>query len=588
MMSNSVETVVESTNVSQSLKVNLARNVLLLLSPRWKKTKNGLRNSKKERLRLPFLMGLVVALWVVIYVVFVKALAYFAAEEMFGTIAATKLLSMILVTFTFVLVISNIITTFSSFYLSNDLEFIMAGPAPSNALFSARFVETLVDSSWMVLVFGFPVFMAYGTVFSAPWSFYLLSLAALSCLLVLTTSGAIIVVQTLVRTFPVRRLRDLFVFVGILIFIGVYLIFRMIRPEEFLNPEGFASIMDYLSIMSESSSPLLPTTWIMQILKPYITGYGFEEVNFFLAVMVLAATAAFRLAGHNHGAVHFYGYSKAMESKGARLSKSRAVALLDRLLSRILERSTARLVMKETLLMARDWGRLSQLLLLLALILVYLYNFSVLPSLDSPEANMFLKNTIAFLNIGLAGFVLSSLGVRFLFPAITAEGRAFWILKGSPIALRRILWVKFFFYLVPMLLLGLFLAIMTNWILDLGTFMFAVSTFTVAFLTIGITSLSIGMGVLHADLKEADPNQAFAGFGGLLTMIYSALAVAGVILLEAYPVYRIVVTQHFQRSLKLPDYLVIAICFAGAVGVAVFLVVKPLRAGLKQITELEI
>jgi ABC-2 type transport system permease protein len=568
--------------------MTLIRNIALLLSPRWKKTVNRLKNSKKDRLRLPFLVGLVAGLWIVIYVVFVKALIYFTAEEMFGTIAATKLLSMILVTFTFVLIISNIITTFSAFYLSNDLELIMAGPAASNAVYSARFIETVSDSSWMVLVFGFPVFLAYGRVFSAPWSFYLLSLVSFSCLLMLTTAGAIFIVQSLVRTFPVRRLRDLFVFVGILIFIGIYLIFRMIRPEEFLNPEGFASIMDYLSIMSESSSPLLPTTWVMLVLKPYITGYGFEEIGFYLALLVFGAVAAFRLSGHNHEAVHFYGYSKAMESKGARLSKSRTVAVLDKLLIRVLERSTARVVMKELLLMARDWGRLSQLLLLLALILVYLYNFSVLPSLDSPEATMFLKNTIAFLNIGLAGFVLSSLGVRFLFPAITSEGRAFWILKGSPIPLKRILWVKFFFYLVPMLILGLFLVIMTNWILGLAPFIFAVSTVTVALLTVGITSLSIGMGVLHADLKEADPNQAFSGFGGLLTMIYSALGVASIILLEAYPIYRIVATQYFQRNLSPTDYALIITCFTGAIAVAAFLIVQPLRAGMKQITELEI
>ncbi len=50
------------------------------------------------------------------------------------------------------------------------------------------------------------------------------------------------------------------------------------------------------------------------------------------------------------------------------------------------------LVIKETLLMARDWGRLSQLLLLLALIMVYLYNFSVLPKLDAPEIATFLRN----------------------------------------------------------------------------------------------------------------------------------------------------------------------------------------------------
>ncbi|MGB6065610.1 MAG: hypothetical protein WBG50_12445 [Desulfomonilaceae bacterium] len=563
-------------------------NVLLLLSPRWKKLRNRLRVSGHDRLRYVFLAALVAIFWTAIYVVFVKALTYFTAEEMFGTVAATKLLSMLLMTFAFVVIISNMITTFSTFYLSEDLELIMAAPIPGPSLYTARFIETLVDSSWMVLVFGFPVFLAYGKVFNAAWSFYALSAVGFLCLMVITTAAAVFVMQILVRAFPVRRLRDIFVLVGVLIFIGLYLLFRMMRPEEFLNPAGFASVMDYLSIMSESSSPLLPTTWIMETLRPYISGQGFDQIPFFLALLVSAAVAAFRLAGHNHQAIHFQGYSKAMESKGARLSQSRFIDFFGRFLSRFFDRVTVRLTLKETLLMARDWGRLSQLLLLLALITVYLYNFSVLPSLDSPAATMFLKNAIAFLNIGLAGFVLSSLGVRFLFPAISAEGRAFWIVKGSPVGLRKILWVKFYFYLAPMLALGLFLVIMTNRLLELGFVISTVSTVTMAFLTVGITSLSIGMGVTYADFKQVDPNRAFTGFGGVLTMIYSALAVTTVILLEAFPVYRIVLTGYLRESLNMRDYCLIGGCFLGALTVALFVIIQPMRAGLTRITELEI
>ena len=219
------------------------------------------------------------------------------------------------------------------------------------------------------------------------------------------TAAAIFFVQNLVKTFPIRRLRDLFVFIGLMIFIAIYLLFRMMRPEDFLNPEGFASVMDYLSIMSESSSPLLPTTWLISMLRPYITGNGFEEIPLFLGLLVSGAVVAFRLGGHSHELIYFQAYSRAVESRGARLSKSRLIALFGRMLSRFMDRSTVHLILKETLLMARDWGRLSQLFLLLALILVYLYNFSVLPTLDSPDFAMFLKSTIAFLNIGLAGFV---------------------------------------------------------------------------------------------------------------------------------------------------------------------------------------
>ncbi len=564
------------------------RDVLLLLSPRWKKFRNKLRNPGRDKLRFPFLMGLIVVLWLVIYVVFVKSLAYFTAEEMFGNIAAMKLLSMILLTFVFVVMISNVITSFSTFFLSEDLELIISGPIPGHHVYTARFIETMADSSWMVLVFGFPIFVAYGTVFSATWGFYALSFIGFLCLLVMATALGIFVVQALVRVFPVRRLRDLFVLVGILIFVGVYLLFRMVRPEEFLNPEGFASVTDYLSIMSEPASVWLPTTWMMLTLKPYITGFGYEEIPVFLGLLVLGAAMVYRLVGHVHEAGHVSGYSKAMESKGARLSKSRFIVVMGRVLSRFFEVPTVRLIVKETLLMARDWGRLSQLLLLLALIVVYLYNFSVLPSLDSPMLSFFFKNIIGFINIGLAGFVLSSLGVRFLFPAISSEGRAFWILKGSPVRLRKVLWVKFFFYLTPMLALGLFLVIMTNKILELGVFMSVISTITLGFLTTGLTSLSIGMGVIHADLKEVDPSRAFTGFGGLLTMIYGGLAVATVVLLEAFPVYRFLTAEFYSRNLGRLDYLIMGVCFALALAVALYLIIQPLRAGLNKIEQLEI
>ncbi|MFC1833772.1 hypothetical protein ACFL2Q_03435 [Thermodesulfobacteriota bacterium] len=561
---------------------------LLLLSPRWKKFRNNLKNPGNDRLRFPFIVGLVIALWLVIFVVCIKALTYFTSEEMFGTIAATKLLSMIVITFAFVLIISNIINTFSSFFLSDDLEFLMAGPIPAHCLYRARFIETLGDSSWMVLVFGFPIFLAYGYVFAAPVTFYLLSLVGFVCLVVMITSGAVLFVQVLVRAFPVRRLRDLFILVGILIFVGVYLLFRMIRPEEFLNPEGFATVMDYVSVMSEPSSPYLPTTWLAEILKPYVTGYGFHDIWFYLTLLVTGAWGGFRLVGHYHEISHSQGYSRALESRGARLSRSRLLDLMEKVLERFLETPTVRLVKKETLLMARDWGRLSQLLLLLALIVVYLYNFSVLPSLDNPVATMFLKNSVAFLNIGLAGFVLASLGVRFLFPAISAEGRAFWILKGSPVSLRKVFWVKFVFYLVPMMILGLFLVIMTNKLLGLGAYMSIVSTLTVALITVGVTSLSLGMGVIHADLKEADPNRVFTGFGALVTMLYAGLAVATIILLEAYPVFRVLTANYFGRTLSTSHYALIGLCFAGALVTCLYLIIKPLRVGLTRIMELEI
>ena len=47
------------------------------------------------------------------------------------------------------------------------------------------------------------------------------------------------------------------------------------------------------------------------------------------------------------------------------------------------------------------------------------------------------KKLIAFLNLVLAGLVIASVSVRFVFPSISLEGRAFWIAKTTPLADRR-------------------------------------------------------------------------------------------------------------------------------------------------------
>src|SRR6185503_7653140 len=86
---------------------------------------------------------------------------------------------------------------------------------------------------------------------------------------------------------------------------------------------------------------------------------------------------------------------------------------------------TRSLVVKDLKVFLRDTAQWSQLLLLVALGAVYLYNFRDLERI--PYIIGVVKNAYAFVNLGLAAFVLSAVAVRFVFPAVSAEGAAFWI-----------------------------------------------------------------------------------------------------------------------------------------------------------------
>jgi ABC-2 type transport system permease protein len=92
--------------------------------------------------------------------------------------------------------------------------------------------------------------------------------------------------------------------------------------------------------------------------------------------------------------------------------------------------------------------------LLLALIIVYLYSFKLLPLERAAMPSFYLQNLISFLNLGMVGFVTSAVAVRFVFPAVSLEGAAFWIIRSAPLTISDFLWAKFWSSLLPLLVLA--------------------------------------------------------------------------------------------------------------------------------------
>src|SRR5262249_48650334 len=87
-----------------------------------------------------------------------------------------------------------------------------------------------------------------------------------------------------------------------------------------------------------------------------------------------------------------------------------------------MRRQSVSMIIKEAKLFSRDATQWSQLLLLAALVVVYMINIKNL-AIQLPMVRW----VVSFINLGLAGFVLAALSVRFLFPSVSMEGRAFWI-----------------------------------------------------------------------------------------------------------------------------------------------------------------
>ena len=552
----------------------MIRQALQLLKPRWWSLTHG-HGDPRRILRSALFAAMGLGFWAGIYLVCRRILAYFQKSEEIGDILAYKLLSIVLVTCFSLLVFSAILTALSKLYLSKDLNLVHAMPVPVETLFLARWIESTVDSAWMVVVFTLPVLAAYGTVYRPGLFFYADILLVLVPLCLAASGISALIVQGIVLVLPASRIQSFVVFLGLSVFIVLYLAFRMARPERLVDPETFSTVLGYMEQLRAPLPPYLPSTWAFDSLKAALRNQWAHALfdaalawSFAVFVLFLNLWAA--------KAAYFRGYSKTQEAM-IRLFRGQGT-FLERMLS-FLPGPVKSYAVKEIKIFLRDQTQWSQVFLIGALIVIYLYNYSVLPLEKSPIQAVYLQNVLSFLNMALAGFVLIAIVARFAYPAVSIEGGSFWIVRSSPITLRSFLWIKFWIYFLPLLVLSETLIVATNLLLGVTPLMMGISVATIFCLTPAVVAMGIGMGAAFPDFASENPAQSVTSFGGMLFMMLAVALIGGVILLEAGPVYRLFIAGIKGRQVSFWLWSWSVAAFSGALALCITAVVVSMRFG---------
>jgi len=559
----------------------------LLLSPRAQSIRNRFhRLTRGGRVRLALLAALALTVGGAVFVFFYRALSYFAAVPEFGTVLTYKLLSMVFITFFSILLFSNIVTALSTFFLSRDLDRLVAAPVSARCFFYARFTETVIDSSWMMLLFAAPAFLAYGVVHSTGPGFYVMAILTLPPFLVIPAALGVTITTVLVNVFPARRTKDILVLLSVFAVALLYLLFRLLRPERLVNPEGFADFSSFLSAMQTPEWMFLPSTWATEVLFPLLGLRNGQPAYFYLLLATTAAVAL--MAGETVlGRLYLPGWSKAQEGRQARLTQRPLAALLLAALTAPFPPQMRLIMIKEVKTFFRDTSQWSQLILLLALVVVYVYNFSVLPLRGSPLVTFYFKNVIAFVNLALAAFVTAAVAVRFVYPSFSIEGRAFWVLKTAPVSLRRLWWAKFWVGVVPLLVLGETLVLATNTYLQVMPFMFWLAGGTLLAMVLTIVALGLAIGAAYPNFDADNAAQIAAGSGGLVYMILCLAFIGTVVVLEAWPVYVLFTSRLGGLPLSAGAWsgIITSLTAVAALNLAVFL--GSVRYGLRRLEAIE-
>jgi len=438
----------------------------------------------------------------------------------------------------------------------------------------------------MVAVFGLPVFLSYGIAYGSGPGYYMLSAAVFALFMLVPAPIGMMLTMLLVRLFPAKRTKDIMFFLSLVLVVVLYFLIRFMQPEKLVDPEVFGELSGYIASLKTTSSPMLPSYWEAMALWPAVTGKGAYDW-FWPGMLASTAAAMYVFSGWVFQAVYRAGYSRAQEG-----GRYRTYGLLPT--GSLLDRAAGMaagpvrsLVLKDIRTFFRDTTQWSQLFLLGALVIVYIYNFRVLPIERFPFATFFLENFIAFLNLGLAGFVLAAVAVRFVFPAVSLEGEAFWVLRTSPVSMRSFIWAKFWSAWLPLFFLAEALVVISNYFLHATLFMTALSCAAIFLMSFGITGLGVGLGAIYPRFRYENAVQISAGYGGIVYMLVAMTFIGAVVLLLSWPVYMFFNAGYRGVPLTPVETGLSVACFALMAVLDVAACVWPMKKGLAALEGME-
>jgi ABC-2 type transport system permease protein len=345
------------------------------------------------------------------------------------------------------------------------------------------------------------------------------------------------------------------------------------RPEDLVNPDKYGHFIDSLSSLATPAAPYIPADWASNLLSYYLME---REIDFLVtALLCITPIALFFLGEWAMERWFLSGFTKSQESFGG-YRKFFSHGRYNR-------SSLQWIFRKEAKLFLRDSAEWSQLFMIAALVIVYLYNFKVLPVERSMFEEEYVTNLIAFLNIGLTGFVVASLAARFVYPSIGAEGDSFYIIMSSPLSTASYMLHKYLFYVLPFTGLTLILLVVSNNLLNIEGPMEWISIIIGLIITWTVLAMALGFGAIYADFKAENRAAALGGIGAILFLFTAIAFEMAIIFLGGAPVFRVMKSWLRKGVMGVDEVLTLLVWILVSVVISLFFAFFFVRKGITKL-----
>ncbi|HBU70170.1 MAG TPA: hypothetical protein DEE98_07295 [Elusimicrobia bacterium] len=539
----------------------IAQNMKIILSIKLKSIRNkivrmSLGGEIKAALMLitacAFILGIYAGAW--------RLLKELNSVQLIGPLLTNKLLALVFLTSFSMVIISSLIASFNTLFSSRDLPWLMTKPLGVRGIFVYKAFETIFYSSWMVLLLLIPFVGALGSVKHLSFWFYVSGFVLTVPFLVISGSLGIFLCLILMKLLPRRKTRDILLFSGVMFVTGIYILLRFLQPERLLRPDALELVSQYLRYLDAPTAPYLPSWWltagILASSAGSLKGVALNSALLYGCAALLFATLILFARKY-----YFEGWASAQIFGGS--GQRRTNSYVKRMPLQAFFR-------KDLTIFFRDASQWSQLVLLGALIVVYLFSLYKLPL-----ETLYIQNLVTYFNLGLIGFMLSAVALRFVFPSVSLEGESLWLVRSFPFSPAKFIFEKLVYGSLPMVIFGSSLVIFSGFILKADMALTAIFALAVTIMGLGLCSMAVGLGSIFPKYDSTNVSEIESSPGGLLFMVSALFYLLVNMGLWAIPIQNYYSARNLSYGLPWVA--------GGLLAVNLIAVVLPLRFGLKSL-----
>jgi ABC-2 type transport system permease protein len=431
-------------------------------------------------------------------------------------------LSVMLGALSLMIYLSAAVAAIGSLFLSKDLDLITSAPASSGEILFAKTCEVGLSVSWMACVFGLPGLLAFGAFFNAGPLFIIT--APLLCLSLFAVAITLGMITALVFAALIPSERGRSVFISLFLFaVGIFLL--VTNVSAWSNSLPSANPIRHLTrVTSLAAHPWLPTSHcahaITALMKGELRVPCLAALESMCALVILGVVLKLVFTR-----LYDRGLSRARATGSIFRIHSRAAHRLSSVLLPFSSASTRAIMAKEYKVFSRDLTHTVQLVLLLGMTFLYLYNYQMLrgPSNVSDDVMAIWQIFLLLTNIALGSLVVTSICSRFVYPSVSLEGQSFWLLQAAPLSIHEMLKAKRKSWTIPISCIGAVIFISGAMALDADVPLVLASCAAGIIICHGLVGLGIGLGAFFSQFEWEHSTQISTSFGSFIFMMTSMI-----------------------------------------------------------------